>query len=61
MRKLMLLVSLLVIAGAGHRESLWGGLALWGGCGALFETATDATAATVAALCAAVVALLVAW
>ncbi|OIQ79755.1 hypothetical protein GALL_385000 [mine drainage metagenome] len=57
----MLLVSLLVIAGAGHRESLWGGLALWGGCGALFETATDATAATVAALCAAVVALLVAW
>ncbi len=61
MRKLTLLISLIVIAFAGHQASLWGGLALWGGCGALFETATDTTAATLAALCSAVVALLVAW
>ncbi len=59
MRKLTLLASLMVIVIAGHQMSLWGGLALWCGCGALFETATDTSSAAIAAWCSAVVALLV--
>ena len=60
MRKLTLLASLLVIVAPGHDATLWGGLALWFACGALFETATDTGSAGIAVLCSAVVALLIA-
>ncbi len=59
MRKLTLLASLIVIVAAGHQATLWGGLGLWCACGALLETATDTTTAGIAALCSAVVALLI--
>ena len=59
MRKLTLLASLMIIVIAGHQASLWWGLALWVACGALFETATDKSSASIAAWCSAVVAFVV--